>query len=102
MWACVCVGGGVPQVRPPVSWCESIIVMSGCVWGSLHVRNVVGPCILNMHVLVRLHVCESGCVPECLLGEAPLSKGVSEGGKRKMTLKGQDNCALLPLLPPFP
>lgn len=58
--------------------------------------------IQHVHVLMCMHVCESGCVPECLLGESPLSKGVSEGEKRKMTLKGQDNGTLLPFLPPFP
>ena len=57
--------------------------------------------IQHVCVLVCLHVCESGCVPECLLGEHLLSKGVSEGEERKMTLKGHDNWILLPLLPPF-
>lgn len=82
----LCVGGGVPHVYLSMSWYESIIVMWAVglcmfrMWWVVYIQHVC--------VLVCLHVCESGCVPEYLLGEHLLSKGVSEGEERKMTLKG--------------
>ena len=40
-------------------------------------------------VCARTRVLEGGCVQQCLLGPQPPSRGVSEGEKKKMTIKGQ-------------